>query len=128
MEIDTLFNHFLACKTNEHLCFFRFAWILPIPDLASIFIPFLQASTKLKRLPLFIIYPANGMDRLARSWLENKPSSLEKVLIDISGVGNEENYTNLMNTVTEYVSLLKVVGLNLEVKLNIGKAIFGESI
>ncbi|GBM18936.1 hypothetical protein AVEN_1565-1 [Araneus ventricosus] len=127
MEIDALFSHLRACKTNDHLVSFNLAWILPIPDLASIFIPFLQDCTKLKCLQLFIIYPANGIDLLARSWLENRPESLEKVVIDISDVGNEDNYRSLMNLVTKYVSLLKVIGLNLDVKLNYGKTIFRES-
>ncbi|GBM18985.1 hypothetical protein AVEN_1600-1 [Araneus ventricosus] len=124
MEIDALFNHLLTCKTNEHLVSLRLAWILPIPDLASTFFPFLQACTKLKCLQLFIIYPANGLDLLANSWLENRPESLEKVFIDISGVGNKDNHSTLMYFVTEYVPLLVPVGLNLEVKLNIGKTIF----
>ncbi|GBM97977.1 hypothetical protein AVEN_166963-1 [Araneus ventricosus] len=128
MEIDALFNHLHTCKINEHLVSLRLAWILPIPDLASIFIPFLQDCKKLKRFQLFIIYPANGIDLLARSWLENRPESLEEVSIDVSHVGNEDNYRGLKNLVTEYVSLLKLVGLNLEAKLNFGKTIFRESI
>ncbi|GBM18938.1 hypothetical protein AVEN_1566-1 [Araneus ventricosus] len=127
MDIDALLSHLLACKTNEHLVAFSLAWILPIPDLASIFIPFLQDCIKLKCLQLFIIYPANGIDFLARPWLGNRPESLEKVFIDISDVGNKGNYRSLMNLVTEYVSILKVIGLNLDVKLNYGKTIFRES-
>ncbi|GBM18940.1 hypothetical protein AVEN_1568-1 [Araneus ventricosus] len=127
MEIDELFNHLLACKINEHLVSFNLAWILPIPDLASTFTPFLQDCTKLKCLQLFMIYPANGIDLLARSWLESRPESLQKVSIDISHVGNEDNSISFMNLVTEYASLLKLVGLNFEVKLNFGKTIFGES-
>ncbi|GBM18984.1 hypothetical protein AVEN_1599-1 [Araneus ventricosus] len=103
MEIDALLNHLLTCKTNEHLVSLRLAWILPIPDLASTFIQFLQAFKKLKCLQIFIVYPANGIDRLLRSWLEIRPESLEKVFIDISDIGNEDNSSSLMNTVGEFI-------------------------
>ncbi|CAL1269928.1 unnamed protein product [Larinioides sclopetarius] len=126
MEIDALFNHLLICKINEHLVSLRLAWILPIPDLASSFISFLQACKKLKRLQLFLSFPVNRIDLFVKSWLENRPKSLEKIFIDISGVGNEDNHTTLIHFVTEHSPLLETVGLHFEVKLNIGNTIFGE--
>ncbi|KAF8776998.1 hypothetical protein HNY73_013928 [Argiope bruennichi] len=112
IEIDTLFNHLLACKVNDHLVSLYLVWMMPIHDLASTFIPFFQACSKLKCLQLFTVFPANGIDLLMRSWLENRPESLEEVLISISNVRNEDEYMSLMTLADEYVPLLQVLGLN----------------
>ncbi|GBN88420.1 hypothetical protein AVEN_63106-1 [Araneus ventricosus] len=79
METDVLFGHLLACKTNDHLVSLVYDSDLNIRDLASTFPPFLQACRKLECLELFVAYPANGIDLLVQSWLENRPESLEKV-------------------------------------------------
>ncbi|GBN77184.1 hypothetical protein AVEN_157048-1 [Araneus ventricosus] len=118
MDIDVLFDHLLACKTNDHLIFLQLELELPIPDLVSTLIPFLQAYSKLKCLQLFIVYPANGIVFFMESWLENQPESLMKVFIDISGVEDERDYKILMNLTSEYVSRLELVRLNVEVDLN----------
>ncbi|GBM14969.1 hypothetical protein AVEN_116610-1 [Araneus ventricosus] len=119
IEIAVLFDHLLACKTNVHLVTLHLVWMLPIQHLSSTFIPFLQACKKLKCLELFIIPPTNGIDLLMKSWLENRPESLEKVIIDISCIRDEEDYPSLMNFTAEYVSLLKLAGLNIRVDLHI---------
>ncbi|GBN51560.1 hypothetical protein AVEN_42517-1 [Araneus ventricosus] len=112
MEVYELFHHLLACKTNDHLVSLHFGWSRIIPDLASVFIPFLLACKKLKCLELFIVCPSNGVDLLLESWLQNRPESLEKVHIVISGF--KDDY-DIMNLTTEYVNRLRLVGLNLDV-------------
>ncbi|GBN63003.1 hypothetical protein AVEN_127123-1, partial [Araneus ventricosus] len=112
IEIDTLFNHLLSCRTNDYLVSLYLVWMMPIHDLASAFIPFLQACTKLKCLQLFTLFPLNGIDLLIRSWLENRPESLEEVLISISNVRNEDDYISLTTLVDEYAPVLQVMGLN----------------
>ncbi|GBO36351.1 hypothetical protein AVEN_82123-1 [Araneus ventricosus] len=115
IEINVLFDHLLTCKTNEHLVSFHLEWMWPIQALSSTFIPFLQACRKLKYLELFIVYSARGIEVLLESWLENRPESLEKVIIDISDLEDEDDFPSLMNLTTEYVSLLKLAGLNIRV-------------
>ncbi|GBM07472.1 hypothetical protein AVEN_100687-1 [Araneus ventricosus] len=111
IEIGVLLGHLLACKTNDHMVSLHFDWLLPIQDLVSTFPPFLQACRKLKRLELFVAYPANGIDLLMQSWLENQPESLEEVLIHISEIEEEDAYANSMILASE----LKLRGLNVEV-------------
>ncbi|GBM58315.1 hypothetical protein AVEN_264925-1 [Araneus ventricosus] len=118
MEIDALFYRLRACEINDHLVFLCLVWVLPIPDLASSCIPFLLACKKLKCLELFIVYPVNGIDVLMKSWIDNRPESLERVLLDISDIENEDNYNICMNLTTEYLSRLEMVGLNVKVDLN----------
>ncbi|GBM00975.1 hypothetical protein AVEN_55494-1 [Araneus ventricosus] len=115
MEIDVLFARLLQCKTSDHLVSLCFKLELPIPDLASTFIPILQACKKLKCLDLSIIYPTSGIDLLFESWLENRPESLKKVFIEISGVEDDHDYRILKKLTTEYVSSLELVGLNVKV-------------
>ncbi|GBO22552.1 hypothetical protein AVEN_37064-1 [Araneus ventricosus] len=110
-ETGVLFDRIPACKTNDHLVFLRFNWDLP--DLCSTLIPFLQACKKLKCLELFLYYPANGIDLLMQSWLEDRPESLEKVRIDIVDVEEENHYANLMSLSSE----LKLSGLNVNLYL-----------
>ncbi|GBM22395.1 hypothetical protein AVEN_166652-1 [Araneus ventricosus] len=117
IEIDVLFARLLQCKTTDHLVSLCLKWKPPIPDLASTFIPVLQACKKLKCLDLSIIYPANGIDLLMESWLENRPESLQKVFIQISGVEDDHDYSILKNLTTEYVSGLELVGLDVKVDI-----------
>ncbi|GBM20146.1 hypothetical protein AVEN_5675-1 [Araneus ventricosus] len=117
IEIDVLFAHIHKCKTTDHLICLCLKLELPVPDLASALVQILQACKKLKRLDLFIIYPVIGIDRLMESWLENRPESLRKVLIEISGVEDDHDYTILKNLTTECVYGLELVGL--DVKVNI---------
>ncbi|GIY10864.1 f-box domain-containing protein [Caerostris extrusa] len=86
-------------------------WMRPMPDLSTLH-PFLQACSKLICLQLFTIYPANGIDVLLKSWIENRPASLQEVLISISNVRNEDDYLSLTTVADEYVPLLQVLGLN----------------
>ncbi|GBN23938.1 hypothetical protein AVEN_195033-1 [Araneus ventricosus] len=81
--ISELFVHLLSCQTNDHLVTLRLVWQKPIEHLSSTFIPFLQACKKLKCMKLFITSPTSGIDVLLESWLENRPESLEKVIIDV---------------------------------------------
>ncbi|GIY61245.1 f-box domain-containing protein [Caerostris darwini] len=111
MAIEVLYNHLLACKMNDHLLAVYLVWMRPIPDLSTLH-PFLQACSKLKCLQLFTLYPANGIDVLLRSWIENRPASLQEVLISISNVRNEDDYLSLTTVADEYVPLLQVLGLN----------------
>ncbi|GBN33263.1 hypothetical protein AVEN_213121-1 [Araneus ventricosus] len=90
IENDVLFDHLLACKINDHLIALRLEWILPIQDLDFTFISFLQSCKKLKYLELFNI-PAGDIDPLMESWLENRPESLKKVVIDISDIQDEDD-------------------------------------
>ncbi|GBO04297.1 hypothetical protein AVEN_8570-1 [Araneus ventricosus] len=102
-EIPVLFDHLLACQTNEHLVTLHLDWEEPSQNLSSTFIPFLQACKKLKCL---------------ESWLENRPESLEKVIIDVSNVHEEDDFPG-WNNITDYAFLLKLVGLNIRVNLHI---------
>ncbi|GBN90056.1 hypothetical protein AVEN_91915-1 [Araneus ventricosus] len=115
MEMDTgvLFGHLLACKTNDHLVSLSVGWEMPIPDLAHAFPPFLQACRKLKCLDLSVSHPANGVDILMQSWLENRPETLEKVRINITEIEEEDEYANLMSLAGEF----KLRGLNVNVNL-----------
>ncbi|GBO37468.1 hypothetical protein AVEN_102806-1 [Araneus ventricosus] len=117
LEIAVLIDHLLACKTTEHLVTLRLFWQEPIQNLSSTFIPFLQACKKLKCFELFMC-DTTGIDVLLESWLENRPESLEKVIIDIVNLHNENDAPGWIN-VNEYVSLLKLAGLNISVNLYI---------
>ncbi|GBM67746.1 hypothetical protein AVEN_188584-1 [Araneus ventricosus] len=121
MEIDALCNHLLACKTNDHLVSLGLKWVLPIPDLSSSLLPFLHACKKLKRFELFIASD-NRIDVLLESLLENRPESLERVLLNFSG-REDEDRTASMILATKYVPLLESVGLNLRVDFNFRKTI-----
>ncbi|GBO14800.1 hypothetical protein AVEN_67760-1 [Araneus ventricosus] len=90
MESNVLFDRLLACKTNDHLVALQLWWTWSIPDLFSTLIPFLQACKNLKCFELSIVPPTNGLDRLLESWLVNRPESLEKVIIDISYMREED--------------------------------------
>ncbi|GBN95114.1 hypothetical protein AVEN_127527-1 [Araneus ventricosus] len=111
-EIPALFDHLLACQTNEHFVTLHLDWEEPSQNLSSTFIPFLQACKKLKCLELFTISPISGVDVLLKSWLENRPESLEKVIIDVSNVHEEDDFPGWIN-ITDYAFLLKLVGLNI---------------
>ncbi|GBM95315.1 hypothetical protein AVEN_171563-1 [Araneus ventricosus] len=111
IEYDVLFDHLLACKINDHLIALRLEWILPIQDLDFTFTSFLQAYKKLKYLELFNIR-ADDIDPLMESWQENRPESLEKVVIDISYIQDEDDYASLMNLTNEYVSLLELFNVD----------------
>ncbi|GBO04298.1 hypothetical protein AVEN_8571-1 [Araneus ventricosus] len=117
IDISDLFGHLLACKTNDHLVTLHLDWKKPIQHLSSTFIPFLQACKKLKSLELIIYSPSSGIDVLLESWLENRPESLEKVIIHVSCIDVEDDFSSLLNLTTEYVSLLKKAGLNISVNL-----------
>ncbi|GBM30302.1 hypothetical protein AVEN_52705-1 [Araneus ventricosus] len=116
MVVEILFRRLLACKINDHLVSLSLESEPPILDLAS-FIPFLQACKKLKCLELFVIYATSGIDHLLESWLDNRPESLKEVLIKISDIEDEEDYTNVMNITTDCVSRLESAGLKVEVNL-----------
>ncbi|GBN69241.1 hypothetical protein AVEN_10156-1 [Araneus ventricosus] len=116
MEIVVLFDHLLACKTNEHLVYLKLEWEEPTQHLSSTFISFLKACKKLKCLVLITYSPISGIDVLLESWLENRPDSLEKVLIDILYLQNRNDFPGLIN-ITEYVSRLKLAGLNIRVNI-----------
>ncbi|GBO04296.1 hypothetical protein AVEN_8569-1 [Araneus ventricosus] len=111
LEIAVLIDHLLACKTTDHLVTLRLFWQEPIQNFSSTFIPFLQACKKLKCFELFMC-DTTGIDVLLESWLENRPESLEKVIIDIVNLHNENDAPGWIN-VNEYVSLLKLAGLNI---------------
>ncbi|GBM94251.1 hypothetical protein AVEN_274210-1, partial [Araneus ventricosus] len=112
MDIDGLLNHFLACKTNDHLASLHLTWAKPIQ--VSTLIPFLLACSKLKVLQLFLVHPANGTILLMKSWLKNRPESLKKVFIEISDIENDDDYTILMNFTTKCVPRLELMGLNVK--------------
>ncbi|GBN86321.1 hypothetical protein AVEN_188554-1 [Araneus ventricosus] len=114
METDVLFGRLLACKTNDHLVSLYFSSLATtIPDLSYAFPPFLKACRKLKCLVLSMAHPANGIDLLMQSWLENRPESLEKVRIIITKIEEEDEYANLMILARD----LKWRGLNVKVNL-----------
>ncbi|GBN12220.1 hypothetical protein AVEN_115432-1 [Araneus ventricosus] len=113
MESAALLGHLLACKTNDHLVSLVFDCDLNIPDLASTFPPFLQACRKLQELQVSVAYPANGVDLLMQSWMENRPESLEKVRIIITEIEEKNEYANLMSLASE----LTLRGLNVTVNL-----------
>ncbi|GBN23932.1 hypothetical protein AVEN_195029-1 [Araneus ventricosus] len=116
IEIVVLFDHLLACKTNEHLLYLKLEWEETTQHLSSTFILFLQACKKLKCLVLIIYSPISGLDVLLESWLENRPDSLEKVIIDVSNIQEEDDFPSLIN-ITEFVSRLKLAGLNIRVNI-----------
>ncbi|GBN68166.1 hypothetical protein AVEN_88012-1 [Araneus ventricosus] len=116
-EIAVLFDRLLACKTNEHLVYLKLDWEEPSQHLSSTINPFLQACKKLKCLVLFMLN-ITGIDVLLESWLENRPVSLEEVIIDILYQHNGNEIPGWIN-ITDYVSLLKLAGLNIRVKLRI---------
>ncbi|GBO37469.1 hypothetical protein AVEN_102807-1, partial [Araneus ventricosus] len=64
IEIVVLFDHLLACKTNEHLVYLKLEWEETTQHLSSTFILFLQACKKLKCLVLIIYSPISGLDVL----------------------------------------------------------------
>ncbi|GBO34873.1 hypothetical protein AVEN_16561-1 [Araneus ventricosus] len=113
-----IFDHLLSCNTNDHLVTFHLEGMWPMQFLSSTFIPFFQACKKLKCLKLFIISPTSGIDLLLKSWQENPPESLEKVIIDVSKI-DKDDYPILMNLTKEYVPLLELAGLNVRVKLHV---------
>ncbi|GBO33767.1 hypothetical protein AVEN_210593-1, partial [Araneus ventricosus] len=117
-EIAVLFDHLLACKTNEHLVSLKIDWDEPTQHLSSTINPFLKACKKLKCLKMFMFDTTSGIDVLLESWLENRPESLEKVIIDIFYFHNETDFPGWIN-ITHYESLLKLAGLNISVKLRI---------
>ncbi|GBN31994.1 hypothetical protein AVEN_90616-1 [Araneus ventricosus] len=115
IEIDVLFDHLLACNINDNLVYLHLGWKLPIPDLASTFNPFLLACNKIEHLQLCIVYAANGIDVLLESWLEIRPESLKKVIINIFGINDGDVDSLLKNVIAEHVSRLELVGLNVKV-------------
>ncbi|GBN46980.1 hypothetical protein AVEN_18387-1 [Araneus ventricosus] len=117
MEIDELFCHLLACKTNDHLISLDLLWNYTVQDLVSPFIPFLPACKKLKYLNMHIRYPTNVID-LMEYWLDNRPEYLEKVNINIWDIEDDEDYTTLKNLTSEYVSRLELIGMNVEVEID----------
>ncbi|GBN05917.1 hypothetical protein AVEN_202083-1 [Araneus ventricosus] len=116
MIVTGLFRRLLECNINDHLVSLSLESLPPILDLVS-FIPFLQACQKLKCLELSLVYATNGIDHLIESWLDNRPESLEEVLIDIWDIEDEDDYTNMKNKTTEYVSRLEFAGLKIKVNL-----------
>ncbi|GBN06164.1 hypothetical protein AVEN_99242-1 [Araneus ventricosus] len=117
MEIDDLFRHLLACKTNDHLVsLFLWSW-KPDQDLVSHFIPFLTACKKLRDLEISISYPTTFID-LMEYWLHNRPEYLENVFISILDIEDDEHYTTFKNLTSDYVSRLKLIGLNVQVEFD----------
>ncbi|GBO28184.1 hypothetical protein AVEN_10991-1 [Araneus ventricosus] len=112
METGVLFDHLLACKNSDNLVFLKLLWASPIP--VSTLIPFLQACRNLKCLELSVQYSANGLDILMQSLLENRPESLQKVLIHILEF-EDEDYENWMRLASQYMSRLELEGLNAKV-------------
>ncbi|GBN94778.1 hypothetical protein AVEN_205210-1 [Araneus ventricosus] len=113
-ETAALFDHLLACKTNEHLVYLKLEMADPTQHLFSNFFPFLQACKKLKCLKLFMINTTSGIDVLLEPWLENRPESLEKVIIEVSNINYEDDCPSLIN-ITKCVSLLKKAGSKIRV-------------
>ncbi|GBN58411.1 hypothetical protein AVEN_246375-1 [Araneus ventricosus] len=74
-----------------------------------------HACKKLKCLELFTISPISGIDDLLETWLENRPESLQKVIIDVSNVYEEDDFPGWIN-LTDHASLLKLMGLNIRPK------------
>ncbi|GBM27365.1 hypothetical protein AVEN_120952-1 [Araneus ventricosus] len=101
IDISELFGHLLACQTNDHLVTLYLDWKKPIQHLSSTFIPFLQACKKLECLEVIIYSPTSGIDVLLESWLENRPESLEKVILDVSCIDVEDDFPSLMNLTTK---------------------------
>ncbi|GBM95314.1 hypothetical protein AVEN_171562-1 [Araneus ventricosus] len=118
IEIAVLFDHLLACKTNDHLVTLQLECEEPIQHFFSTFIPFLQACKELKCLELSVIYPTSGIDLLLKSWLENPLESLEKVIIDVWSIDDEAEYQSLIKLTTGYTFILKLRGLNIRVDLH----------
>ncbi|GBN68167.1 hypothetical protein AVEN_88013-1 [Araneus ventricosus] len=114
-EIVVLFDHLLACKTNEHLVYLKIDWEEPTQHLSSTINPFLHACKKLKCFELFMYNTTSGVDVLLESWLENRPETLEKVIIDILYLHNGNDIPD-WNNINDYVSLLKLTGLNIKIK------------
>ncbi|GBN83256.1 hypothetical protein AVEN_214709-1 [Araneus ventricosus] len=112
-EVAVLFDHLLACKTNEHLVSLKIDWEEATQYLSSTINPFLRACKKLK---CFVLYMFNccGIDVLLESWLKNRPESLEKV--DILYLNNGCAIPRWIK-INEYVSLLKLEGLNISVNI-----------
>ncbi|GBO38681.1 hypothetical protein AVEN_157371-1, partial [Araneus ventricosus] len=100
IDISELFGHLFACQINYHLVALYLEWKKPVQHLHSTFIPFLQACKKLKCLEVTIYSPSSGVDVLLKSWLENRPESLEKVIIDVSCIDVEDDFPSLMNLTT----------------------------
>ncbi|GBN95401.1 hypothetical protein AVEN_156814-1 [Araneus ventricosus] len=123
MDIDGLLNHFLACKTNDHLASLHLTWTKPIQ--VSTLIPFLLACSKLKELQLFLVHPADGIILLMDSWLENRPESLKKSYINIYSTENDEKRAILKRVSPEYVHRLELMGLNVKVDLYV-ESIFAD--
>ncbi|GBO16063.1 hypothetical protein AVEN_192981-1 [Araneus ventricosus] len=114
-EIVVLFDHLLACKTNEHLVYLKIDWEEPTQHLSSTINPFLHACKRLKCFELFMYNTTSGVDVLLESWLENRIESLEKVIIDILYLHNGNDIPD-WNNINDYVSLLKLTGLNIKIK------------
>ncbi|GBN46985.1 hypothetical protein AVEN_18392-1 [Araneus ventricosus] len=115
MEIDELFRHLLACKTNDHLVsLYLWSW-KPDQDLVSHFIPFLTTCKKLRDLEISISYPTTFID-LMEYWLHNRPEYLENVFISILDIEDDEDYRTFKNLTSDYVSRLKLMGLNVQVE------------
>ncbi|CAL1293900.1 unnamed protein product [Larinioides sclopetarius] len=117
LEVAELFNHLLACNTNGHLVTLHLDWGKRIQHLSSIFAPFLHACKKLKSLELFIKSTTNDINLLLNSWLENPHATLEKVIIYASGDIHASD-PSLLNLISENVSRLKLMGLNIWLHLS----------
>ncbi|GBL93541.1 hypothetical protein AVEN_59726-1 [Araneus ventricosus] len=115
LRADVFCSHLLACKTEKHLVSLLLETHSPILDLAPTFIPFLQACKKLKCFVFKVLYESSGIDLLMKSWLDNRPESLEEVRIYITKIRRGDDYTTLINLTTEYVTRLKFAGLNIRV-------------
>ncbi|GBM94728.1 hypothetical protein AVEN_109062-1 [Araneus ventricosus] len=112
-EIVVLFAHLLACQTNEHLsCYCTFRLGRAQPKFILYFHPISPGLQETQMFGLFTISPISGVDVLLESWLENRPESLEKVIIDVSNVHEEDDFPGWIN-LTDYAFLLKLVGLNI---------------
>ncbi|GBN87068.1 hypothetical protein AVEN_267185-1 [Araneus ventricosus] len=96
-----------SCRKGQRpFGFLIFSIGASILDLASCN-PFLLACKQLKSLELFVLHNTNGIDLLMEFWLSNRTESLEEVPIDTSNIEDKEDYTNVMNTTSEYVSRLE---------------------
>ncbi|GBO18052.1 hypothetical protein AVEN_189772-1 [Araneus ventricosus] len=112
-ETAVLFDHLLACKTNEHLVYLKLEMAEPTQHLSSNFIPFLQACKKLKCLKMFMINTTSGIDVLLEPWLEIRHESLEKVIIEVSNMNYEDDCPSLIN-ITKPKSIIRPIDAFLE--------------
>ncbi|GBN66650.1 hypothetical protein AVEN_210876-1 [Araneus ventricosus] len=116
MHYSFIFQNMVA-RQSTAIQTVKLVWEEPTEHLSSTINNFLKACKKLKCLELIIYSPSSGIDVLLESWLENRPESLEKVILEVSDVDDEYDIPGWIN-IKKYVSLLKKAGLKIRVYLD----------